>query len=257
MIFSQLETRSFGRYHLHFPQIDSTNSYLKRRAFSLPDGTVVTAQLQTKGRGRFERAWKNDAGDSLLLSLLLRDPKPSALPLLPLLCGMAARQALEQTCPGAFLLKWPNDVLLDGKKVCGILCESLMQGLSQAAVAGIGVNLRQSASYFQAQNLEHACSLLSARGCQADPGIVASRLLNRLEALMEEACRDFEPLRREYRDFCVNLGSRVSFQRQGRTFWAAAQDIAADGGLICRLDDGSLETVYSGEVSVKGIYGVL
>ena len=138
-------------------EVDSTNNYLKLNRGELPDGTLVTARIQTAGKGRRGHEWLADQG-MLPLSLLLKQPPhPDTL---TLCAGVAVCEALEPLLPGEELgIKWPNDIILHGHKLCGILCESVCFGSSMDIVCGIGVNLAQTAEFFEKANIPHGGSV--------------------------------------------------------------------------------------------------
>lgn len=246
----ELHTKWCGRYLIHLDETGSTNDYLKKGDF--PDGAVVIADRQTAGKGRSGKSWSGaPAGQALYLSVLFHSMKIGDMGLLPLLCGIAAAQSLgEQAC-----IKWPNDLLLDQKKICGILCESRIQGGQVLAVCGLGINLNQPASFFAENNLPHATSLLAATGQGLPVLAAAARLLNRLEPVLERYRREgFAPFLQEYCDRCITLGRQVQVILEQKTIQAQAMSIAPDGSLICQKDGETFE-IRAGEASVRGLYG--
>ena len=245
-----LDTKWCGRKFIHLEEIGSTNDYLKSGDF--PDGTVVIADRQTAGKGRSGKNWSGaPAGQALYLSVLFHSMKIDDMGLLPLLCGLAAAQSLGETA----VIKWPNDLLLGEKKVCGILCESRIQGEQVLAVCGLGMNLGQPASFFEENGLPYATSLLAATGQSLPVLTVAAKLLGTLEPILDRYRKEgFAPFLQDYCDRCVTLKRQVRVILERETIQAKAVSVALDGSLICEKDGKSF-LIRAGEASVRGLYG--
>ncbi len=245
---------------LHLPACGSTNVYVKEHAGSFgPVGAVYTTN-QTAGRGRLGRAWVNAAGQALYYTVALDQPlaQPETLPQLSsLLVAQALAERYGVTCQ----IKWPNDLLLAGKKITGILCESTETEGRRIWMSGIGINLAQPQRYFDAAELPHGTSLLLA-GVKVDAEADAPALAARLTALFAQAAPEFgrtgfAAVRDAYRAACVNLGREVVYPLPGGgTARGIAEDIDADGRLVVRTQTGEA-AVFTGEVSVSGIYGAV
>lgn len=235
---------------VHLKEVRSTNDYLKQGDF--PDGTAVIADRQTAGKGRQGKNWSGaPAGQALYLSVLLHSMKVEDMGFLPLLCGLAVCRTLGRDA----FIKWPNDVLLDKKKICGILCESKIQGQNVSAVCGMGLNLAQPAQFFAENNLPHATSLFASTGEIRDPVQAAAMILEQLDPILwvyQE--KGFAPFLAEYESRCLTLGQQVRVLYDGETVVAQAVRIDRDGALLCRRD-GVAFTVRAGEASVRGLYG--
>lgn len=240
--------------------VDSTNSACRRLALEgAEDGTVVMADCQTAGRGRRNRSFQSPAGKGLFLSILWR---PGCTPdkLLPLtaLSAVAVYRAVERVCGLNLRIKWPNDLVLHGKKLGGILTEMALEGesgLVSHAVVGIGINVHHLPSDFEGQVRDIATSLdmeLDGRVCR---GKLAAALLEELDYLRGEVLFAPEKWLEPYRAACLNIGQTVQLIR-GETR-ECVEAVAVDGqfGLVVRHENGELETVRSGEVSVRGLYG--
>ncbi len=240
--------------------VDSTNSACRRLALEgAEDGTVVMADCQTAGRGRRNRSFQSPAGRGLFLSILWR---PGCTPdkLLPLtaLSAVAVYRAVERVCGVNLRIKWPNDLVLHGKKLGGILTEMALEGesgLVSHAVVGIGLNVHHLPSDFEGQVRDIATSLdmeLDGRVCR---GKLAAALLEELDYLRGEVLFAPEKWLEPYRAACLNIGQTVQLIR-GETR-ERVEAVAVDGqfGLVVRHENGELETVRSGEVSVRGLYG--
>ena len=242
----------------------STNAYAKEHFEEFgPVGAVYTTN-QTAGRGRLGRSWVNAEGRALYYTAVIREPlaQPATL---PLLASLAVRDQLAQRYGVDCQIKWPNDLLLNGKKIVGILCESVSYGYQmqgRGIVCGIGINLAQPQSYFDAANLPNGTSL-ELQGAKvdlaADPQWLAEALTDFGfdRPLYTFAREGFAPFRDEYKAACVNLGRHVTFDLPGGgTGSGTAIDVDADGQLIVRTDSGE-EKVFTGEVAVHGIYGAV
>lgn len=250
-----LTAKELGGCCVYLPQVTSTNDYLKENGDRLPHGTLCYTANQTAGRGRQGRAWTVRAGQSLAMSLLFRPG--TGLERLPLVCGLAGVRALTALTDTAFRIKWPNDIVCSGQKVCGILCESRFSGDNGFVVAGMGFNLLQSAEEFAAAGLPHAASVRQLTGRTLRPEQLAAAVVNELEPLWH-IYRDvgFRALRNAYRDCCVNLGQQVRVLSPDGTvrLEGTAVDIDEDGCLVVKTADG-LKAVEAGEVSVRGKQG--
>ena len=213
-------------------------------------GAVYTTN-QTAGRGRLGRRWENLPGCGLYYTAVASLPMVQPSPL-PLYAGLALADVLRRHTGAQPLLKWPTDLLLHGKKLAGILCE----GAHGAWMAGCGVNLCHPAGYFARSGLPHGTSLVlegvGGVDAPAGPTRVAEDLSYTPCAKDSAglAAHGIAPFLDEYRASCVNLGRAVEFDG-GR---GIARDIDAEGRLVVDTADGA-EAVFTGEVSVRGIYG--
>ena len=229
----------------YLPECGSTNAYVKEHFEEFgPVGAVYTTN-QTAGRGRLGRTWVNAEGKALYYTVAIREPlaQPATL---PLLASLAVRRQLSLRYGVECQIKWPNDLLLNGKKIVGILCEGVSYGYQQQGrgiLCGIGINLAQPQSYFDAANLPNGTSALTDFGFDRPMYVFA---------------RDgFAPFREEYKKACVNIGRRVTFDLPGGGEGSGeAVDIDEEGRLVVRTDSGE-EHVFTGEVSVHGIYGAV
>lgn len=233
--------------HISLDEVDSTNSYLKHHRAGLPDGTLVTAGLQTAGRGRRGHDWAADRG-MLPFSLLLKNPPhPETV---TLCAAVAVCGALEALLPDEkFGIKWPNDIILQGYKLCGILCESVCFGSSMDIICGIGVNLTQNAEFFRKANIPHGASLQMLTGYVPDREELAEDIAERLYDYSREG---FSSISEEYVRRCLTVGKRIRIIENGGEREAFAEGIAPNGFLICSDENGRFE-VNSGEVSVRGL----
>ena len=181
-----LTTKSFGKPLHFFPSIDSTNTYAARLAREgAAEGGVVIADEQTGGNVRLGRSWVSPPGLNLYMSLILRPAVSTAtVPQVGLLAAVAVADAIEDVCPLIPAIKWPNDILIDGKKVCGILAEMQTEaGLLKAVVLGIGVNVNAPLSAFPEELRDKASSLFLLGGRAIDRSAFTAAVLTHLEKL--------------------------------------------------------------------------
>ncbi len=230
--------------------IDSTNRLAKELAAQgAPEGASVIADRQTAGRGRLGRGFSSPAGAGLYLSVVLR---PSLELLMSLTCrvGVATCRALEQSCNCSPGIKWVNDLVLNRRKLAGILVEvGYAKEQPAYAVAGIGINCARAREDFPPELQATAGSILSETGIIPDRSLLAGLLLKQLAALPDA------PWLEEYRRRCVTLGQQVQILRNGEALPARALDIDGQGRLLVAYPDGRREAIGSGEVSVRGMYG--
>ena len=239
---------------LRCDEVDSTNNVCKTLAAQGADDTAVIARRQTAGKGRLGRSFRSPEG-GLYLSVLWRGCPAGQLLTVTPLAAVAVCRAIEQTCGAVCGIKWCNDVVLDGKKLCGILTESSLRpdGGAEWLVVGIGVNVAQTT--FPADIADTATSLALC-GYEVDRDALALAILAELDGL-REALPHPDAWRAEYRARCVNMGKAVRVLRGGEARQARALDIDGEFGLTVAYEDGGRETVRSGEVSVRGLYGYI
>jgi len=250
-----LTTRTLGRSLIHLPQVDSTNKYLKEQGDNLPDLTVVIADGQTGGKGRGNRSWSSAPGDGLYMSVLIKDASLAGITRLPLLVAIGVRRGLKTLTGLPLQIKWSNDLLHEGRKLCGILCESRSLGDQHLLAIGIGVNLNQTALTFERLGLVYATSLFLATDKRFSQKQAASAICNALEEIIAQiSADDLEPLWDEYRRHCITLGREVQVISNGQTRRGKAVDITAAGSLIVEIN-GKRKPISAGEASIRGENG--
>jgi BirA family biotin operon repressor/biotin-[acetyl-CoA-carboxylase] ligase len=266
-----LKTKIIGRDIRYFNAIDSTNNYAKKIAYEgCDEGTVVVADCQTAGRGRLGRAWDSAGGKGIWMSVVL---KPSIAPenvqIITLAASVAVARAIAGTCGIRTGIKWPNDIVLDGKKVCGILTEmnSEMERVN-FLVLGIGINVNHEEGDFPDEIKDRATSLK----CYADSGREASkkeghgsvfprsqiigRILLELEEMYSKINKGFtDEIIDEWRSYSATLGRKVKITGRDGEYEGTAKDVTRDGKLVVDCTDGITREVVSGEVSVRGLMG--
>jgi len=256
LILPHLQTEWLGRELHCFEVLDSTNSTAREMAAAgAPDGAVVIADAQRRGRGRLGREWVSPSRKNLYLSVILRcDLPPERLAQIGLLAGVATCATVREWCPTA-TIKWPNDVLIAGRKTAGILAEMEQTGGKRAVVLGIGVNLNSSAGDFPDELRDKATSLRLASGADVDRARFAGRLLTALEARYVEWRRDgFAPIAAAWRELAPLVGRRIHVAEPSGTVEGEVLALDDGGGLRIRRDDGSEHRVIAGDVTVIGGY---
>jgi BirA family transcriptional regulator, biotin operon repressor / biotin---[acetyl-CoA-carboxylase] ligase len=264
---TRLSTRRLGRTLLARAEAGSTNDEAwGALEVGAPDGTVVVADVQSRGRGRAGRTWHTAPGKSLALSVLLTQGcDRRSLGLLPLAAGLAVAQALE-TQGAAPALKWPNDVLLGGRKVAGVLCESrrlqpapgastappgregASAGARDVAVVGVGVNVAQGAGDFPPEIAETATSL-SLAGIATDRESVAAAFLDALETLWAELrAGGRAALLAAWSARADFWGRAVTVRAPAGTLRGVARGLDPDGALVLGLGDGTQTVVVTGDL---------
>ena len=252
-----LYTHVVGRRILYRPVLDSTMDEAARLAEEgSEEGAVVIAERQSAGRGRQGRSWVSQPGN-LLLSILFR-PGMSQLPFISVIGGVAAARAIRKAAGLAPRVKWPNDVILDGRKVAGILTESAIVGDSVCyAVLGLGINVAlnpadsEEIAALHPELAERAISINAAAGREVDRGLLLRQLLLDLDDLYVSLSRGASPLP-EWRELLETTGRRVDATFGGDTFTGLAEGVDDTGNLLLRLDDGTVMTLTAGDVTLSG-----
>ncbi|MGQ9759995.1 MAG: biotin--[acetyl-CoA-carboxylase] ligase [Candidatus Methanomethylicaceae archaeon] len=246
---AKLKTRVFGRTLITLDSVDSTQVFMRRLAEKgAPEGTVVVALEQRSGRGRMNRAWSSPKG-GLWFSLLLRPSIPPIdLHKLTLLIGVAVAKSLEQYGIKASL-KWPNDVLIDQRKVCGILLESSTEtDRVEYVIAGIGLNANITLRDLPDAIRCSAISLYDILGTKVDRAELLSKILKNSEDLYISASeKGFSEIISLWRSLSSTIGRKVQVDLLDKTLTGYAVDIDEGGSLILETSDG-LRKIYSGDV---------
>ena len=254
-------TEVVGRKLVCLSEVDSTNTRAKESAMAgEPEGLVVVADCQTAGRGRMGRSFQSPPGKGIYLTALLRPHlPPERLMCVTAMAGVSVCGAVEEVCGLSPGLKWPNDPVLNGRKLCGILTELSLEAETrslQYLVVGIGINVLHTPEDFSPEVAAIATSVAAELGHPVSRPALAAALIARLDRLRTALVSgDTEDYLAEYRRRCVNLGKRVRLLSPGGEAHGEALDVDREFGLVVRRDDGTVTTVRSGEVSVRGLYG--
>ncbi len=255
-ILSTIHTK-WAAQTVHFVlETDSTNELAKRLAREgAPHGTLVVAELQTEGKGRLGRRWTAPAGTSVMMSLLLRPSfAPDAAPMLTLVMGLSVAQAVGRLRMKTSI-KWPNDVALSRKKICGILTEmNLEKNRIREVIIGVGINVNVES--FPEDLADKATSLRLESGKYFDRSMVTALVLERFEENYEKFLKtcDLSLLKEDYNGILANRGKKVKVLEPVRPYEGTALGINDAGELLVRRRGGYVESIRSGEVSVRGLY---
>ncbi|MBQ8910103.1 MAG: biotin--[Oscillospiraceae bacterium] len=259
ILFSLPGDHPWQNHIVYYDCIDSTNDRAKAMAKSgAPEGTVVVAGMQTAGRGRLGRTFHAPAGLGLYFSVILRPGcAPEQLMHLTCAAAVAACNAVEQTSGYRPRIKWTNDLVAEKQKLGGILTELSVnaQGIVEWAVIGIGINCRHRKEDFPAQLQDMATSLLQITGHPISPAKLAAELMISLLEMRHRLLEDKDTVLTAYRQDCMTLNRQVVLVRGDEKCYGTALDIDSDGSLVVRFEDGSIQSVQSGEISVRGLYG--
>ena len=258
-IRAYLDAECPWRDTLHwYPQTDSTNTQAKLLAKAgAPHGTVLIAGHQTGGRGRMGRTFQSPEGKGVYLSAILRPAcKPDDLMHLTCAAGVAMADAVEAVSGIRPNLKWINDLVIGTKKLGGILVEmSVDKGFVDYAVVGIGINCLQNREDFHPDIRDMAISLRQACGKAIPPQQLAAAMVEALWKMSHTLFCEKDRLMAAYKAGCITLGQEIQVLRFDTVRPGKAIDLDTEGGLVVEYPDGTIETVASGEVSVRGMYG--
>ena len=244
-----------------FSSVDSTNDALRALAKSgAPHGTAILADHQTAGHGRRGRSFHSPEGVGVYLSLLLRpDCPPPQLMHLTCAVAVAMCDAVEASAGFRPGIKWTNDLVFEKRKLGGILTEIGFntRGNVDWAIIGVGVNCRQAALDFPEEIRDMAGSLSMITGSPVDRAKVAAAMLDALHTMSGQLIDRKADILNRYRSDCMTLGRDVVLVRGDEKRYGHALDIDESGALVVRFENGDAESVNSGEISVRGMYGYL
>lgn len=250
---AHLKTSFVGKPIVYYPKVSSTNEVAKQLAREgAVEGTVVLAETQTSGRGRLRRKWFSPKG-GLWFSLILRPMlEPKHLPQLTFITATATAKTIKGMYGLKAEIKWPNDVLIKRRKVCGILTEGcLINGKVEFAVVGVGINANISLEELPLAVRKGATSLKKELGKSVSLEELLCRLLLRVEnAYLTLQREGFSLILEEVKSLSMFLGERVEIVSFGEYFVGVAEDIDSDGALVVRLDDGTRRKVVVGDLKV-------
>lgn len=257
-ILSRLNTQWLGRNLMYQDEVDSTNTWAKRAGEDgAPNGTVTVADVQTKGKGRRGKSWITPKGTTIAMSLLLRPEfAPEQASMLTIVAGLSVAQSIREETGLKAQIKWPNDAVVSGKKVCGILTEmSAQMGYIEYVVTGIGINV--NTKEFAPDIQDVATSLFIEGGRMYSRAALIARVLERFEenyGLFLKA-GDLSLLREEYQKLLINCGKEIRVLDPKGHYPAISHGINEKGELLVEKMDGTRTRVFAGEVSVRGLYG--
>jgi BirA family biotin operon repressor/biotin-[acetyl-CoA-carboxylase] ligase len=245
----KLDTKFIGRNFIYADTLSSTNSYLLNSEKKYSDGTTLLAEFQENGRGRIQRPWQSTKGQNLTFSILLNKKLEKYVPNhINLAASLAVSQSIEHLYQLKTDLKWPNDVLIDKKKVSGILLESKSKGSSlEKIVIGIGINVNQTK--FDGEFNIQPTSIKYEMRQIVNREILLSEILNTFEELLELSKQNSKKLLDIWRENCRMLGENVKIVHNGEIKYGNFYDIDANGFMILNVDN-KMEKITIGDVSV-------
>ena len=250
LLKEDINTEFVGKQIYCYNVTDSTNNEAKKHS-DLPEGTVFLAKKQTAGRGRKGREWKSDHTGLWFSVLLKPDIAPETVFQITLIIGIAVSRVISGS-----KIKWPNDIVLGNKKVCGILTEMSTSGNKvNYVIAGVGINV--NTEVFPDDIITIATSLYVETGKKHSNEKLLSRLCEEIEFIYKKFLKSgFSALRDEYMNNCITLNREVVIHTATDSYTGTATDIDENGELIVKTKSGELN-VLSGEVSVRGIFGYI
>jgi BirA family transcriptional regulator, biotin operon repressor / biotin---[acetyl-CoA-carboxylase] ligase len=257
-----LNTNYIGRKIIYLDSVASTNTYAKKTAEeSFQEGTVIIADEQTAGRGRLGRQWVSPKGKGIWMSIMLKpDILPADAPKLTIAAAYAVSKAVLRCCQLDARIKWPNDIVANGKKLCGILTEMSAEADEiKHVILGIGINANLEYEDFGTEIASIATSIRLEKGSAVSRKAIVASVLNELEEVYEVFSREgsIEPLLEEYKNKSAVLGKEIRVISKKEEIIGLAIDISEEGHLVIKLGDGTIKEIMSGEVSVRGLCGYI
>lgn len=254
-------SKAIGFSLFYYDSTDSTNIRLRRLAEEgVQAPALAVADMQTAGRGRRGRTWLSPGGMNVYMSLLLKpEIDPQAAPMITLLAALAVASGIETVTGLDAKIKWPNDIVVNGRKVCGILTEMDMEAdYIRDVIVGIGININEASSEDFAPDIR-----ANATSLRIESGHIVNRadiIAKSMEAFMKYyngflECGDLSFVRKEYDDKLISADRAVRVLDPAGEYNGISRGINDRGELLVELEDGSISEVYAGEVSVRGLYG--
>lgn len=251
-IYLGLETEEIGRSVYFFESVTSTQKVAKEYAMNgAKHGTLIVADEQTEGRGRMVRKWYSPKGTGIWASFILRpDIQIQHAPQLTLLSAVAVVQAIKKVTHITPEIKWPNDILISGRKVCGILTElQAEEDRIQSVILGIGINVNQDENDFSAEIIKKATSLKIELGKTVNRSSLIQSLCYYIEQLLHLYISEgFTPIKSLWETYAVSIGKRISARTVKGTFDGVALGINNEGVLLLKQDNGDIVEIISADI---------
>ena len=243
---------------VRFDITDSTNLRAKEVGNKgVSADTLFIADKQTAGVGRRGRNWESPAEGNIYMSLLIRpELEPAKAPMLTLVMAVAVAEGIWEVCGAAPQIKWPNDIILNKKKVCGILTEMSLEGTGiRYVVIGVGINVNQIRFSEELEN--KATSLAKELSKEFVKDDIIKKVVEKFYYYYDKflETEDLSALKEIYNQMLVNRGREVIIHEPGNEYVARAIEIDEQGELLVETADGKYQNIYAGEVSVRGVYG--
>ncbi len=255
---SRMDTEWAGHPVIFYEELSSTNLQAKLDAEKgAQQGTLIVADMQTAGRGRRGRTWSSPPGTNAYFTLILKpDFAVELASMVTLVMGLAAAEGIRKNCGVEAGIKWPNDIVVNGKKICGILAEmSVERDFIHYIVTGVGINV--GCQDFAPEIADTATSLYRECGHKVDRAKLVADVMKCFERCYGQFRQEggLGSLKERYNSLLVNKGREVRVLTPGAEFQGISQGINDAGELLVERSDGSVTNIYAGEVSVRGIYG--
>jgi BirA family biotin operon repressor/biotin-[acetyl-CoA-carboxylase] ligase len=249
-IKSNLRTKRIGREILVYNSTSSTQKIAADYARNkVNDGLVIFTEEQTAGKGRADNKWHSKYSESLLCSIILTDNKLNS-ELLSLTCAVAVAEAIGKSANGNAKIKWPNDIMLNGKKVAGILLESKTDNSGNTCIIGVGINCHQKEDSFPVELQPIATSIDIENHSITDRISLAKRLLTSLEHWLELAAQKGEKVIDKWQSLSIQLGHRIKLIYNGREYSGNCIGIDPENGLILQLDTGGVRMFEAAHTTI-------
>ncbi len=253
-IKANLKTKLVGKEIFSFEETQSTMDVARNLAANgAPEGTVVFAEHQTQGRGRMGRSWLSPRGEGIWASIILRPNfSPGRAPSITIMAALAVAEAIRETTHLSASIKWPNDILIRGKKIGGILTEMVAEmDMIEFVIVGIGVNVSLKIEDLP-KSLHKKVSCLKDELGEGFPRIpLAQEILRKLDQFyLLLKSEGFDSIAEKWRSLSATLGKHIKASFQGATIEGQAVDIDSDGALVVRLDNGFCERLTTGDVEI-------
>ena len=240
-----------ARNIIYFENIDSTNSVAKTKPYE--NGTLIIADTQSNGKGRMGREWISEKNSGIYMTYVLIPEIPAErINILTLVAGLSVCEALNKMYPVSFKIKWPNDIVAEGKKVCGILTEGVISQTESKAIVGIGINVNNRCFPDDLKQKATSLYLLTEQISERE------KIIHKISDIFEKNYLDFlsgKPFMEKYEKLCVNINQEIAAIKDNTEIRATAIGLTDAGELIIKKEDGTTLNINSGEVSVRGIYG--
>lgn len=249
-----LQTAYIGR-NVHFKEtVSSTQKIASKLVYEgAPEGTIVVAEEQLEGRGRLQRKWYSPKGTGIWMSIILRPDIPiHQAPQLTLLAAVSVAQAIEMYTGVKVGIKWPNDILINGKKVVGILTEMQAEiDKIQAIIIGIGINVNHKKEHFAPEISQIATSLALEKGSEINRAGLMQAIFLHMEKLYEEyLLHGFSFIKALWESYAISIGKEIKAVTMNETFIGLAKGIRDDGVLILEDHNGAIHYIHSADIEI-------
>lgn len=249
------DTEYVGKKINYYKSVNSTNTVAKITECN--NGTIFIAERQTAGKGRMGRNWISDKNCGIWMSIaLMPDINPEQINCLTLIAGLAVCDTLNKLYNLPFKIKWPNDIVIDNKKICGILTEGeIYNGKVKKVIVGIGINVNTKSFLDELKDI--ATSLYIASGKKGNRAKIINEFAEIFEKYYKSFLNEDSDIIEEYKKLCITINKEVVAIKNNEQIKGIATDITKTGELTIKKTDGTTLNINSGEVSVRGIYGYI